>query len=460
MSQVTIGLIFVLAFLVTAFRGAGWGFVMVYLPAMILLNQLPQIPIVHAPLAAHFAAIYGIILAMPFRPESLRFKWSSVDTIIALLLISSTITAFNTENFEAGINNFRTELVTWVGPYFLARIVFRNVEIRRGALYVLIALMAIISTAALIEFRIQPYFYLHLLQGLGMNNKIPTMAYYRFGFFRVAGPVQHPIYFGNMCLVLIGMIAVLARTTGTKLTNPWVALALFGALGCLVTSISFTPYIGLGAGIAVLLTLVMLPFTRKLVLPLTLLGIGVLFTFTYTVAHQKIGDKPDGELAGSLWTRKEIIQQSWKKAASAGAFGYGRQLNFGNDEDDDFDLSSVDNAYMLHTMMHGWIYTTLWVSIAVFFSMRMTFAFFKITHESQVFPLAVATATVLALMVSMFTVWAGALYVVVWSVMLGLSNTLIDLVMHPEMATESTRRPMAMGRQPKPPGVPMRIVQG
>jgi hypothetical protein len=430
LSALVICLIFVTAFFVAVFAGIGWAFVAVYLPVMILLNQLPMIQIPHAPLAPPFAPLYAILLAIPLRGDSLRFRICSVDIIFFLLLISATITAWTTEVFETGINTLRTDFFTLTAPYLLARIVFKDWQMRRAALHVLIGVLAIISVAALIEFRFQPYFYLHVLQSLGMGNKIQAMAYVRYGFFRVSGPVEHPIYFGNMCVGLLGMIAVLARTSGVRLTNGWVATALFAAVGCIITSISFTPYLGMIAGSAYFLTLIIFPFTRKLVLPLTLLGIAAIFAVTYHVANTPLGEKPASEAGGSLWTRKQIIHESWAKARDAGPFGYGIRADFTDqdDKDDNFDLKSVDNSYMQFTLTHGYVYTILWISIGVFFSLRVTLAFMKIRHPSQVFPLAVSTATVLGLMVSMYTVWAGALYTVIWVILLGLANTLIDQV--------------------------------
>jgi len=431
MSILTISCIFVAAFIVAMLRGVGWAFVAVYIPSLILLNQLPQVQVPHAPLAAQFAPLYAIILSLPFRGESLRFKICSVDIIFFLLLISATITAWTTEVFETGINTLRTDFFTLTAPYLLARIVFKDWHMRRAALYVMIGILAIISVAALIEFRLSPYFYLHVLQSAGMGNKIQAMAYERYGFYRVAGPVEHPIYFGNMCVVILGMVAVLARSSGLSLKNPWVIVSLFAAFGCIITSISFTPYAGTMAGILFFSTLILIPMARKIVLPLTLLVMFALFAYTYNAATTKLGDKPDGDLPGSMWTRKKIIQQSWAKAQGAGPFGYGLRPDL-TDEDggeNSFDLISVDNSYMQFTLTHGYVYTTLWISIAVFFSYRMTRAFNAIRHPSQVFPLAVSTATVLALMVSMYTVWAGALYTVLWVMMLGLANTLIDTVL-------------------------------
>jgi len=209
----------------------------------------------------------------------------------------------------------RTDFLTLTAPYLLARICFKDWRIRRGALYVLIGMLAVISVAALIEFRLKPYFYLSVLQDLGMGNKVETMAYKRYEFYRVAGTVEHPIYFGNMCLVILGMVAVLAKTSGLSLKNGWVATGLFAAFGCIITSISFTPYVGTFAGTMFLLTLVWIPPSRRMLLPLTLLVMTLLAGYTYNVANKPLGDKPDGELPGSMWTRNKIIQQSWMKAA-------------------------------------------------------------------------------------------------------------------------------------------------
>ena len=438
-STLVIGMLFAIALVVTLLWGVGWAFVGVYLPALIMLNQLPEIPIPHAPLAAQWAPLYATLIGMWFRPEPMRFKICSIDIIMVLLLISAAITSWTTEVFETGINTLRTDFLTLTAPYLLARICFQDWKIRRGALQVLIGLLAIISVCALIEFRMVPYFYLHLLQNAGMGNKVEVMAYERYGFFRVSGPVEHPIYFGNMCVVILGLVAVLARTSGLSLKNAWVATALFAAFGCIITSISFTPYIGTIAGTLGLLVLVAVPFAQRILLPLTLVVIVTLGWVTYHVATQPLGEKPDSEAGGSLYTREKIIYESWKKASIAGPFGFGKNPAF--DDDPDFDLQSVDNSYMQFTLTHGWVYTTLWISIAVFFAWRMTFAFLAVKHPSQVFPLAVCTATVLGLMVSMYTVWAGALYTVIWVIMLGLGNTLIDSVKE----SANARQPVLAG---------------
>lgn len=436
MSILTMMIVFAVALTVTLIAGGGWAFATVYLPALLMLNQLPLWMIPHAPLTAHWAALYGIMLGLLFRQEPLRLRWCSIDVIMILLLVSLSITAWSTAVFETAVNFSRGDALEWTIPYFMARIFFRDLQIRRAALSTLVVLIGLISVAALIEFRLAPYWYLHLLRDLGMNNHMVEESYSRFGFFRVSGTVDHPIYFGNMCVALFGLIAILARTSGKRLSDPWVALALFGAFGCVITSISFTPYMGMIAGTLFFLILMILPRARMLLVPGVLLAIAAGALVTYQIAQQPLGERPSGELEGSAYIRRMIVKETWHKAVEAGPFGFGLEHDFRKDNNDDgekFDLGSIDNTYMQFAMTRGWVYTGLWLSIAVFFAGRMTIAFARATHPSQLFPLAVATATVLGLMVSMYTVWAGGPYTVVWLIVLGLANTLVDLILRPEL---------------------------
>jgi len=344
-----------------------------------------------------------------------------------LLLLSATVTGWTTEVFETGVNVFRTDLMRLVLPYFLARIVFKDWAMRRATVYVLAGVMAVVGVAALIEVRLTPYFYLHLLQAAGMGNTTTAAILTRYGYFRVSGPVDQPIFFGNMCVVILGMVAVLARTSGMRLLNPVVALTLLSAVGCVAVSISFTPYVGVIAGSVGMALLMTVPLTRRLVLPATIAVFIAGFAYTAHAATTDLGVKGDTQLEGSFYTRNKIIQESWKLASTAGPFGYGLRADF-SAVDEDFDLLSVDNTYMQFAMTRGWVYTALWCSLGILFAWRVGRAFGRVTDPAQLFPLAVSTATILALMVSMYTVFAGALYAVVWIIMLGLSNTLIDAV--------------------------------
>ena len=455
--------IFVASVIATLLKGPSWAFVAMYFPSLLLFSKLPPVILPHLPMMAFYAPIIGIIVAWPLVKQPVMLKFNSLDLIFLLLMLSSTTTALLTADTETAINTFRNDIIRLAAPYFLARISFRATDMRKFALYMLIFLLAITGTLALIECRMYPYFYLKMLKQVGFAVAIHGQSLMRFGFFRVTGTAEHPIYFGNMCVVLLGMVAVLAKTTGVGLKNIWVILALFAAFGCVIVSISFTPYLGMIGGFALLMMLVYVKFTRYLVVPAVLAGIVVVFAFTYHTAHQPLGEKADGDLNGSYYTRKMIIIESWKKASVAGPFGFGADFS---SDDDDFDLLSVDNTYMLYTMTRGWVYTSLWLMIGVTFAWRLTLAFMKTTHRSQVFPLAAAAGTVYAIMLSMYTVWAGSAYVLVWAVMLGLGNTLCDLILYPELRADEImpkkqRRGLpVMGAPPRMPSLGVAQVGG
>jgi hypothetical protein len=160
---------------------------------------------------------------------------------------------------------------------------------RRAALYVMIGILAIISVAALIEFRLSPYFYLHVLQTCRHEQQNPGdgLRTLRFLPCRRSGGTSH--LFWKHVRVILGMVAVLARSSGLSLKNPWVIVSLFAAFGCIITSISFTPYAGTIAGILFFSTLILIPMARKIVLPLTLLVMFALFAYTYNAATTTAG---------------------------------------------------------------------------------------------------------------------------------------------------------------------------
>ena len=442
MSTIVITTIFVLSLLVSLIWGAKWTYVFIFLPVMVLLNQLPPVNLAHLTMAAQSAPMFGILLALPFQRDKLRLRWCWTDTVVVALMISGVITALSTEFVETAVNTLRNDVPRLAMPYFLARVVFQDWRMRRWALWVMVVLLAVVGACAGFEFMFTPNFYLQLLKKAGMSNSIHSMAYGRYGFYRVCGPVEHPIFFGNMCLVFLGMVAVLARTSGMRLRNIWVALALIASVACVVVSISYTPYMGLIAGSAAFATLMVVPLARRMLLPLTVGVVVVMASYTWYMAHSPIeevvndGTKQENNLQGSLNTRKKIIQESWGPASTAGPFGWGFKADFA--EQDGFDLTSVDNSYMQFTMVRGWVYTVLWIGLGVSFAARAGRAFRLSQDRAQVFPVAVGAATILGLMISMYTVWAGALYAVVWIIMLGLCHALIDSIFAAAEARENS----------------------
>ena len=461
MSQLTIIGIFFVTLVVALLWGVRWAYVWVFLPVLLMLNQLPQWNLPHLTVTAPYAPMYAMLIALPFRPEPFRFRWCWTDTIVVALVLSATLTGLLTEYAETAVNALRNETTRLALPYFFARAVFRDWPVRRAGARMLAGLTLVIAACAVWECLRQPNFYLHLLRDrLAMGNPIHPMAMNRFGLNRVSGTVEHPIFFGNMALLSLGLIAVLARTGGVRLRTPLIAAGLAAAVACVGMSISFTPWMGLFAGSIAMAVLMSATLARQhLVVPMTLAVIAGLAGYSAYLIATPLADAVEStadrsQLEGSAETRKLILHQSWPLARTAGWFGWGLQMDF--DDVEGFDLASVDNSYMQFTMTRGWVYTALWVGIGLTFALRVQRAFRLVTDRPQAFPLAVCTATVLGLMVAMYTVWAGAIYAVVWIIMLGLAQTLVDQVL--DAAEARAAFPVAVG--PLRPPVVRRLPVG
>ena len=428
---------------------------LVFLPVLVLLNQVPvfdRVP--HAPVSIPYAPMYAILLSLPFQREKVRLRWCWTDTIVVALMFSGAMTGLLTEVAETAVNAFRNDVLRLAMPYFLARAVFRDWHVRRAALWVLVGLTGVVAAAAAVEFLYTPNFYLHLLQRAGMGNSIHSLAMRRFGFSRVSGTVEHPIFFGNMFVVVLGMVAVLARTSGVRLAVPAVALGLAGAAACVGMSGSFTPWLGVSAGSAALAVLLVAPVARRALLPLTVCVVIGLFAYTYHLATAPAG-RPGHDRQPQRHRRQPEHAAADRPPVVADR-GHGRVVRVrpagglrraGG-------LRPGQRRQQLHAVHHdpgvglhgpvdrhrGWRSRP-----------GRSGPSGVMTDRSQAFPLAVCTATVLGLMMSMYTVWAGAEYTVVWVIMLGLSQALIDTILASAEARAGAA-PRAAGRV-RPPAV-------
>lgn len=427
MNGIVILAIFTAAFSVTLVRSAVMGFAWVYIPVMLLLALVSPVQLEPIPDATPlFAAVYGILLGFLMKGgERISLRLNVVDWIIMLLAASAVITSAKTESFYTGVSSFGTQLLGWLTPYFLARLAFQSPHARRTALWVICGCMFFIAAFTLIEVRLWPYFYTKLMASSGLTGTRDVGAYGRFGLFRARVSFQHPIDFGNGCLALMGMIALLATTTSVGLRHTAVRLALCATALGLFSSLSYTAYFGAAATGMFYFLIARIRFVRTHLVFLVLVGISMGCWGTYYLLQQDLSKLPKPHtFESSLWTRTLIVQESWGLVSRAGPWGLGKTITTA-----DITLESVDNAYLLHAMRNGWVYLTLWLLIPVGVGMRANRVFRRWNNWPQIFPLAVAVATILGIMVAMYTVWAGAVYATVWLIMIGFTMSMIDVLL-------------------------------
>src|SRR5690606_29552051 len=142
--------------IVTLARGAGMGFALVYLPALLLFNNLKNVELPGIPdVAAQTAAIYGILLASaPRIGERLGIRFNLMDGLVLVFWVAAVATALATEQVYPGVSTAGSHFLAYVAPYFLARVAFLSHELRRTILNVLMACTAVLTFFAFIEFRL------------------------------------------------------------------------------------------------------------------------------------------------------------------------------------------------------------------------------------------------------------------------------------------------------------------
>lgn len=425
LSNLLVIALFAAALTVTLWRGPRTAFVWLSLPCLFLLAEVPPMNFPFQPGAA-FGAMYGILLGIILRGgEPLSFKWNLIDALIPMIAAAQVISSAVNANIFTGLNSAGIEFLGLIGPYFLARLTFQSAMQRRSAMRVLVFCIGVIAFFALIETRLWPHYYRELIHRVLGMAPLDQLAYRRYGFFRADSAFAHPIYLGNACLGLIGMVFVLSRTTAMSMRDWRVWGAMAAAAFTVMTSISYGSYMGLASAALFFLMLRYLPIARKMLTPLVILAIIGVFALTMAMRNMSTAVKAGAPTwKDSFATRVLIVQRGWKFAANAGLWGHGRNLTR-----EQLGLESVDNAYLLFAMRDGWVYLALWLILAVALAHRAARAFATVRKAEYLTPLAGGVACLYGVMVAMNGVWAAWDFVCIWMTLLGFVGTLIDFYM-------------------------------
>jgi hypothetical protein len=409
---------FLLAVLTTFFRGPGSALALVYLPALLLLNQavgveLPGVPDAGPPRAC----IYGILLGGILAGRWPRLRPSPVDFVVALLLLAYIASALMTSGPRASLSVFGSMGLWLVIPYFVVRCTLEDRYTQRETLFALIATITIIGIFALIEFRLWPNTYLLQLDRLGIGGVSRAFTYRRFGFFRAEASFHHPIDLGLSAALVLAAIFILANRSGVTTRNVWVRMGLAMALVASLASASFTPYMGLLGGFSLFLFVSVVRSARRFLTLGVLILISLIFAYTAYVAKIPLPElPPEGNVfERSLWTRQSVIKNAWELAATAGPFGWGAQ------QTREFGLEGFDNAYLLITTQRGWLALAFWLALPLTLAATVSRALQRTRSRSMFRSALAGFCASIGTMVAMFTVWLGFAYASLFPIVTALA---------------------------------------
>jgi len=417
-------IIFVTTIYVTLRRGPGGAFVYVFLPCLLTLWNVPGLSVSPLPDFSTITTLsYALVLGVFIGGNLPSIKWHFIDTLIVLSSVFVVITSYATEVLWTAVSATGDEFLRWMVPYFAARVAFQQPILRRHAALILAYIAMFVGFFALIEFRLSPYIVSRTLEGFNIIKVDNTQVYDRWMFFRAMVTAAHPIDLGNIGILGAAMIGVFSVTGGLSLYDRRIALGLAGCLAMVVCSISFSSFMGAMVGGLIFLSIRYLRGAELLLMPGVIVGFVILFFFTaYLLSvNLELFEVGEGDqLSGSFYTRALIAQRCWKFAQDAGLFGFGGTINRR-----ELNLESVDNSYMLFILRRGWIYIALWFVLSMTLAWEGTRTLLGQSSWKMRMPVAAALAGIFGIMVSMFTVWFGFIYAVLW---LALVATMVSMV--------------------------------
>lgn len=429
--------VIILAFLISAAvattSGLAVAFMCAYIPCEIGFSTTPGIPIAFWPhIAVPHAAIYGLLLGSLLSGRKWpRIRPGLIDLVVLCVLLSMAASAGAQKDLHAFFNVFDNQLMDLFLPYLLARLSFSDERARSAGLRVLIICIFILSFFGFIETRLNPYLVSHFLKDMGLWVGLNSMVYHRFGFMRAMLAFGHPIDLGNVALMWIGIVPILALTSEIGMRKWYVQLAWVCTFFLLVIAISFTAYFGLLALTGMYLGLKYIRPLRYHLALIAMIGIAGVAIYTSVVLSKKLPDRPPSNdiFAGSLWIRQVIVHRGWAMAKTAGWFGYGQSLDLKV-----LGLDSVDNSYILMILNYGWLTLSLFLLIPIVLGIRTSRALRRAGNEMEAHPLIIAAATMTGIMISMYTVYFGFVYANIFMLLVAFSATLAEFFLVPRAA--------------------------
>lgn len=420
--------ILALAFCVTFLRSVPATFTYVLLPSLLLVFNVPLVNVPVIPdLNALTAVGYGTMAAFLLKGgEPLRFRLHIIDVIVIVLSIVAAVSNAFAENLWGGVSKFGQDFFGWLIPYFMARMTFVQPLYRLRSAQVLAGLAMFIAPFALWEARMDPTFYARkIMQPFGLTVVAWELVLKRFGYARAQASFSHPIDLGIGGAIVACLIVVLATTTGRKLTTPWVLAGLCASALMSFCSLSFTSFVAVGGIVAIFVMARTTRWASVLLLPMSILVVIAYIQFTAYLINTP-PDRPETEeevYGSSYYMRHVIIQQSWPEAESAGWFGHGTTWDV-----EVTGLRSLDNAYLLFIIRHGWLYFGVFLVLLTAVNIYAGIAVSQVRDGRARTPVAAAAGGLIGTMLGMYTVFFGFVYARLFIILLGLAVTMFQMV--------------------------------
>jgi hypothetical protein len=382
----------------------------VYLPLLLLVPESFRATVQGIPkMNFNQAALVPIVLIALVR-YGRNWRPSVTDVAVFALAALIALSEFLAAGYKEAQNLMFATLASMAGPYLAARLLLdaRENDVAFARRFAILVFAVAIIGAYEFRFGVNPFLnYLGMLfpgQGLGW------VTTFRHGFARVAGPYSHAILAGIMVVIAYRLARWLQWGRHWQPRFGWLpALPLSkAALISLVLAVGSVMTIArgplLGAALAAVLIMVGSSPRRRQLLPAVAVGFAVLVPVGYLALMAYLDVEPGAAMTmsqESAMYRKVMIERYLDIAIEHTALGWGR-----NTWPKLPGMSSIDNYYLLLSLMHGLIATGLLLFLFAWQGVRLFRRGMAEPHDSNSLALNFA-GILLAVFFTLGTVYLG-----------------------------------------------------
>ncbi|HEX5228999.1 MAG TPA: O-antigen ligase family protein [Bryobacteraceae bacterium] len=355
-------------------RSPAAAFLNVYLPVLLLLPDYYYYKIVQGLPQLSFAHAAILPIAVVMLARGIRWRWSVADFLVLGFAVCLGFSEYWNAGYKEAQNLMFDLATSLVLPYAVTKALVEPLGLRAAFARRLAWMLFLVSVISLFEFRLGRNPFRMLLDPFFPGQAPGWVTTIRWGFGRIGGPYGHAILAGIMLLAGWRIARWLERSGQWEAKGVWNRLPLprgtvisLGLLGGLLMTMSRGPWIG--AILATALGAIGRVASRKRAL--LVLGAGILLLgiptgialYRYSAVGRAAAKTPAQETAAY---RKELIDKYIAIALKHSAWGWGRNTwpKVGG-------MPSIDNYYLLLTLMYGLPSVAFFLSLEVAMPIRL-----------------------------------------------------------------------------------------
>ncbi|WP_176049699.1 O-antigen ligase family protein [Burkholderia sp. BCC1644] len=361
------------AFVVAVRRTPGAALAGVYLPVLLLIPSTFHATVSTTPNFNQLAIVAIACVALPrYLP---RWRPSVADLAVVALVIGVACSEYRNAGYKEAQNLTFVMLTSAALPYFIARWVIPGERLHVAVARRIVGLLAFVTIVNVWEFRFGINLF-HAIPGLFFPGQgLGWVTTFRYGVARTAGPFSHAILAG------VGLVIGFRLQRWLELGGHWEprfkrfpnlrigkarTITLILAAGVVMT-LARGPWLGAAAG-ALLAAIGRAKQPKRVLAQVgTLLVAGGAAVWIGLGAYLDV--KPGQAMTlsqESAMYRKELFDRYLSIAMDHAALGWGR-----NTWPKVPGMPSIDNYYLLLSLMHGLVGTGLLVFLIVWMSARL-----------------------------------------------------------------------------------------